>query len=118
MAEQGVTDVGRITVRRNGVIKPTHTYVLTFNSPNLPTTVVKIGLMQVTVYVYIPNPLWCYNCQVFGHHENKCGRHAVCCNCCNCCEPEHCEPSGVCDKLTKCVNCYGEHPANSKQCQQ
>ena len=46
MVEQGATDVHRITVRRDGVIKPTHTYVLTFNSPNLPTAV-KIGFMQV-----------------------------------------------------------------------
>ena len=111
MAEQGVTDVCRIIVRRDGVIKPTHTYVLTFNSPNLPT-VVKIGFMQVKVDVYIPKPLWCYHCQVFGHHENKCGRHAVCCNCG---EPKHCGPSGVCDKPAKCVNCSGDHLANSKQ---
>ena len=52
---------------------------------------------------------------MFGHHENKCGRHAVCCNCG---EPEHCAPSGVCDKPAKCVNCSGDHPANSKQCPQ
>ena len=67
------------------------------------------------VDVYIPNPLQCYHCQVFGHHENKCGRHAVCCNCG---EPEHCAPSGVCDKSAKCVNCSGDRPANSKLCQQ
>ena len=114
MVEQGVTDVRRITVRRDGETKLTNTYVLTFNSPNLPT-VVKIGFMQVKVDVYIPNPLRCYHCQVFGHHENKCGRHAVCCNCG---EPEHCAPSGVCDKPAKCVNCSGDHPANSKQCPQ
>ena len=113
MVEQGVTDVRRITVRR-GVTKLTNTYVLTFNSPNLPT-VVKIGFIQVKVDVYIPNPLRCYHCQVFGHHENKCGRHAVCCNCG---EPEHCAPSGVCDKPAKCVNCSGNHPASSKQCPQ
>ena len=71
--------------------------------------------MQVKVDVYIPNPLRCYHCQVFGHHENKCGRHAVCCNCG---EPKHCAPSGVCDKPAKCVNCSGNHPANSKQCPQ
>ena len=61
MVEQGVTDVRRITVRHDGVIKLTNTYVLTFNSTNIPT-VVKIGLMQVKVDVYIPNPLRCYNC--------------------------------------------------------
>ena len=44
MVEQGVTDVRRITVRRDGETKLTNTYVLTFNSPNLPT-VVKIGFI-------------------------------------------------------------------------
>ena len=113
MAEQGVTDVRRINVRRDGEMKPTNTYVLTFNSPVLPTAV-KVGFIQVKVDVYIPNPLRCYNCQVFGHHENKCGRHTVCCNCA---QPEHCA-SGQCDKPAKCVNCSGDHPANSKKCQQ
>ena len=41
--------------------------------------------------------------------------HAVCCNCG---VPEHCGPSGVCDKPAKCVNGSGDHPANSKQCPQ
>ena len=45
----------------------------------------------------------------------QCGRHPVCCNCG---EPEHCGPSGVCDKPAKCVNCSGDHPANTKQCTQ
>ena len=71
--------------------------------------------MQVKEDVYIPNPIRCYSCQVFGHHKSKCGRHPVCCNCS---EPEHCGPSGVCDKPAKCVNCSGDHPANSKQCPQ
>ena len=113
MGEQGVTDVRRITVRRDGILKPTNTFVLTFNTPILPT-VVKIGFIQVKVDVYIPNPLRCYNCQAFGHHENKCGRHPVCCNCA---QPEHCA-SGQCDKPAKCVNCSGDHPANSKECPQ
>ena len=113
MGEQGVTVVRRITVRRDGILKPTNTFVLTFNTPILPT-VVKIGFIQVKVDVYIPNPLRCYNCQVFGHHENKCGRHPVCCNCA---QPEHCA-SGQCDKPAICVNCSGDHPANSKECPQ
>ena len=69
--------------------------------------------MQVKVDVYIPNPLRCYSCQVFGNHENKRGRHPVCCNCG---EPEHCGPSGMCDKPAKCVNCSDDHAANSKKC--
>ena len=112
MAEQGDTDVRRINVRHDGVMKPTNTYVFTFNSPILPTAV--IGFIQVKVDVYIPNPLRCFKCQVFCHHENKCGRHTVCCNCA---QSEHCA-SGQCDKPAKCVNCSGDHPANSKQCPQ
>ena len=46
-----VTDVPRNTVRRDGIIKPTNTFVLTFNSSNLPT-VVKIGFINVKVDVY------------------------------------------------------------------
>ena len=115
MVEQGVTDVRRITVRCDGVTKLINTYVLTFNSPNLPT-VVKIGFMQVKVDVYIPKHLdvTVVKCLVTTKIY-VCGRHPVCCNCG---EPEHCGPSGVCDKPAKCVNCSGDHPANSKQCPQ
>ena len=42
MAEQGDTDVRRINVRHDGVMKPTNTYVFTFNSPILPTAVILI----------------------------------------------------------------------------
>ena len=98
MGGQGVTCVRRIIVRRDIVIKPINTFVLSFNTPILPN-VVKIGFIQVNVdvnvNVNIRNPLRCYNCQVFGHHKNKCGRHA---ECCNCAQPEHCA-SGLCDKI-------------------
>ena len=68
MEEQGVTDVCRINVHRDGVLKPTNAFVFTFNTPKLPT-VVKIGFIQAKVDVYVPNPLRFYQCQVFGHHE-------------------------------------------------
>ena len=54
-----VTDVRRINVHRDGVLKPTNTFVFTFNTPELPT-VVKIGFIQAKVDVYVPNPLRCY----------------------------------------------------------
>ena len=75
MEEQGVRDVRKINVHRDGVLKPTNTFVFTFNTTGLPT-VVKIGFIQAKVDVYVPNPLRCYQCQVFGHHENKCVRQA------------------------------------------
>ena len=113
MGEQGVTDVRRINVHRDGALKPTNTFVFTFDSPVLPANV-KIGFIQAKVDVYIPNPLRCYKCQVFGHHENKCGRQAICVNCSM---PEHCA-SGQCQRPAKCANCSGDHSANSKDCPQ
>ena len=80
MGEQGVTDVRRISVFQDRVKKPTNTFVFTFNTPVLPS-VVKIGFIKAKVDVFIPNPLQWYQCQVFGHHENKCGRQAICVNC-------------------------------------
>ena len=113
MEEQGVTDVRRINVHRDGVLKPTNTFVFTINTPELPT-VVKIGFIQAKVDVYVPNPLKCYQYQVYGHHENRCSRQALCINCGM---PEHCA-SGQCQRPAKCLNCSGDHPANSKECPQ
>ena len=61
MKTQGVKEIRNINVRRNGVLKRTNSYVLTFNTPILPN-------------IYVPNPLRCYNCQFFGHHESRCTR--------------------------------------------
>ena len=44
MGEQGVTDVRRINVHRDGVLKPTNTFVFSFDSPVLPANV-KIGFI-------------------------------------------------------------------------
>ena len=76
MGEQDVTDVRRINVHRDGVLKPTNTFVFTFDSPVLPA-IVRIGFIQAKVDVYIPNPLRYYKYQVFGHHENKFVRQAI-----------------------------------------
>ena len=70
--------------------------------------------IQAKVDVYVPNPLRCYQCQVYGHHENKCSRQALCINCGM---PEHCA-SGQCQRPANCVNCSGDHPANYKECPQ
>ena len=107
------TDVRRINGNRDGVLKPTNTFVFTFNTPEL-STVVKIGFIQAKVDVYVSNLLRCYQCQVFSHHENKCGRQALCINCGM---PEHCA-SGQCQRPAKRVNCSGDQPANSKECSQ
>ena len=33
---------------------------------------IKIRYQKINVELYIPNPLRCYKCQRFGHHQDQC----------------------------------------------
>lgn len=60
-------------------------------------------------------PTQCHNCQQWGHSARNCGREFQCVKCINTHQP------GKCERITregdaKCVNCKGNHPANSRQC--
>ncbi|MES9994112.1 MAG: hypothetical protein ABW098_19340 [Candidatus Thiodiazotropha sp.] len=113
MREQGVVGVRRIKVRRDGSLKDTNTFVFTFNTSVLPKQL-KIAFLRVSVDPYIPNPLRCYQCQLFGHHEDRCKKQMVCNNCG---ETKHEADDKNCKNVAKCVNCSGNHPADSRQCQ-
>ena len=56
LASQHVSHIHRISVVREGVRKPTGTFILTFSTPTLPKTL-KIGYLHIRVEVYIPNPV-------------------------------------------------------------
>ena len=53
LKSQGVREVKRISVSRNGTRRDTNTYILTFASPNLPSSI-KIGFFNVTYMYQIP----------------------------------------------------------------
>ena len=67
----------------------------------------------MNVEVYIPNPLRCYNCQGFGHHEDNCMKKPVCGNCGG---EKHCSDVRNCNKTAKCATCNGNHPVSSRYC--
>ena len=113
MREQGVINVRRIKVRHDVTLKDTNTFVFTFNTSVLPKQL-KVAFLRVSVDPNIPNPLRCYACQVFGHHENKCHREEICANCG---ESKHSADETDCKRPPKCFNCKEDHPANSRQCQ-
>ena len=112
LKSQFVTDVKRITFNRNEETITTNTYILTFGKPQIPKEL-KVGYSIIKVNPYIPNPLRCYNCQMFGHHEQKCTKSAVCKKCGES-GSDHLELS--CSKPPKCANCKGNHPADSREC--
>ena len=66
--------------------------------------------------MYVPNPLRCFNCQKFGHHEINCpvDLRSVC---------ERCGMGGQdhhtkhCTNPANCVNCCGNHLSRSNECE-
>ena len=105
MENQGVTAVKRFTVKKGQDTINTNTILLTFDSV-VPPKSLKIFYQIIPVDLYIPNPLRCFNCQKFGHHEDKCPV----------------DPGSVCERCgmgnpTKCVNCGGAHLSRSNECE-
>ncbi|XP_071078439.1 uncharacterized protein [Haliotis cracherodii] len=71
LEDQAVTAVKRFTIKKDGVITNTNTYLMTFAQTSLPQSI-KASYMNIGVDVYVPNPLRCYKCQHFGHGSKSC----------------------------------------------
>lgn len=109
LESQGVVYVHAMTKLVNGVRLATGLYVITFKSMVLPKYI-KIGYLNLKVKMYIPNPMRCVSCQIFGHtHKNCKSELKVCAQCSNPLPHEVCGP-------TKCFNCHQEHNCSSKDC--
>ncbi|GBN94408.1 hypothetical protein AVEN_77689-1 [Araneus ventricosus] len=107
---QGVKDVRRINIRRDGELVPTKHFILTFNTPRLPEYI-KAGYVRCSVRPYIPNPLRCFKCQRFGHSKTNCRGTLTCARCA---AAGH--ESTECKAVEKCVNCQGNHTSFSRSC--
>ncbi|GFV53318.1 uncharacterized protein TNCV_1645501 [Trichonephila clavipes] len=110
-SDQGVTQIRRITIKKDSTIVPTKHLILTFNRPKLPNTI-KAGYLNCKIRPYIPNPLRCFKCQRFGHSQTSCRGQLTCSRCAS---VGH--SSTDCTLEPKCVNCTQSHLSDSKLCQ-
>ncbi|GBM81216.1 hypothetical protein AVEN_236428-1 [Araneus ventricosus] len=99
LSGQGIKDVRRINIRRDGELIPTKHFILTFNTPRLPEYI-KAGYVRSSVRSYIHNPLRCFKCEHFGHSKNNCRGTFTCARCA---VTGH--ASIGCKANEKCVNC-------------
>ena len=89
--------------------------LLTFNSVTVPKSL-KIFYRIIPVDVYVPNPLRCFNCQRFGHHEDKCPADPGSVSA-NCSADGHSHNTSAYKNSAKCVNCGKAHVSRSNQCE-
>ncbi|KAL5022305.1 hypothetical protein ScPMuIL_001460, partial [Solemya velum] len=90
-----------------GAYKHLHPYIQHTNIPSF----IKVGYVRITVEAYIPNPLRCFKCQRFGHHQGSCKREVMCSRC-----SEVGHDGSSCTKTMKCANCSAQHSAFFKDC--
>lgn len=67
---------------------------------------------------FVPQPLRCYKCQQYGHHQSRCRRKAACAICSGAHESEECfqkHKQGV-EVPHRCPNCHQQHPVWSSNC--
>ena len=115
LENQGVTHVKRFKIKRNHEFVNTNTLLLTFNTVAPPKSL-KIFYQIIPVEMYVPNPLRCFNCQKFGHHESNCPvAQGSVCERCGVGNNDH--QSIHCKNQAKCVNCDGNHMSRSSDCE-
>ena len=112
---QGVIAVKRFKIKIEYSLVETNTLLLTFNSATIPPNL-KIFYRIIPVELYIPNPLRCFNCQRFGHHESNCSEDpgSVCERCG---KGNHDHHTSQCKNPIKCVNCGKDHMPKSNLCE-
>ena len=112
MADQNVIEARKITKMVDGVRRNTAAVIFTFATSKLPERVM-VGYESAPLRPFIPNPLRCFKCQLYGHHGNACRSSLSYCG--KCAGEGH--RSDDCTSLVeKCRNCTGAHSTFSRDC--
>ena len=69
LAPHGVIHVKRFISKRNGQTVKLNTFLINF--PTILSSI-RMGLYNVKVSPYVPNPIRCFKCQKFGHGKGQC----------------------------------------------
>lgn len=97
--------------------EPTRQIIVTLRGP-IPQTL-QLGSWG-TFYLrpYTPEPLRCFNCQRYGHHQSRCNRATTCAICSGKHATQQCLDKFKAKQpvTAKCPNCQKSHHAWNKSC--
>merc|ERR1719259_1062742 len=82
LSDQHVIKIDRMKKKVNGVIEPTHRYIITFNKPDLPQSIKIVSWHFELIEAYLPKPMRCLTCQRIGHTKKYCRRPETTCSQC------------------------------------
>ena len=112
LREQGVTELQRVKIKRDGELLQTNTFILTFQKNDLPRIIKLSEWHSELVEEYKPKPQQCFNCLKYGHVAKFCRKENA--NCMKCGIEGH--NSAECVNRVKCYHCEGPHWATNKTC--
>ena len=105
-----IIKIERLKKKLNNNWEDSQSVKLVFTNNTLPQ-MVKVNFMKYKVRPFIAQPMQCYKCQLIGHTSKSCRAKVRC----MLCGDNH--PKSQCESEKRyCVNCKGNHAANSKQC--
>jgi len=100
--------------RVDGVLNPTTSVVLSFPIDFAIPVFINIGYLAFKPRLYIPRPLRCHRCQLFGHGVVNCKKASdLCPRCAEQHDYEYCPNK---KEIPKCSNCGGAHSAGYSKC--
>ena len=77
LKKQGMTDVKRVSIKKEGKMIETNTYIMAFKIPEK----IKVGYTMERIEPYVPNLLRHYKCQKYSHYEDNCRGQEECGKC-------------------------------------
>ena len=120
MKTQNVSEIKKILKKTENKLIETGLVIMTFSTLSLPAEVY-IGYEKVHVRPFIPTPLRCNNCYIYGHLAKFCKNEKLCYNCGKTAHTDV-EKKEVCKNQPECSNCKfnkicpDNHSVTSKKC--
>jgi hypothetical protein len=111
LEQTGAEQIKRLAKRNESTHDPGISSVVLAYKASDPPPRVNIFWMSFKLYEFIPRPIRCFNCQMFGHTKNVCTKTPKCPRCSGNHEFQECDTE---ERI--CVNCKGNHSAGYREC--